>query len=250
MPVITYTVPLFDRTGQVHGVIGVEISLEHIRKLLPANELSAQDSPGYMVAAMQENPQELFVLVKKGEYQNRLFGDEPLLRIKQEDETYSICQVSSLTGEKIYGCIKSLDLYGTKNVPYDSGNWVVLGLMRGDALYGFLHRIIKIFAVTLMVSLLLGAGAAGFISRKITEPVAKLAAKVRNFDYTRKIRLERTGIEELDLLSQAVEISNQNLLDNTLKMSEIMDLLGLHIGAFEYSPGAVSYTHLTLPTIA
>ena len=109
--------------------------------------------------------------------------------------------------------------------------------MRGDALYGFLHRIIKIFAVTLMVSLLLGAGAAGFISRKITEPVAKLAAKVRNFDYTRKIRLERTGIEELDLLSQAVEISNQNLLDNTLKMSEIMDLLGLHIGAFEYSPG-------------
>ena len=114
-----------------------------------------------MVAAMQENPQELFVLVKKGEYQNRLFGDEPLLRIKQEDETYSICQVSSLTGEKIYGCIKSLDLYGTKNVPYDSGNWVVLGLMRGDALYGFLHRIIKIFAVTLMVSLLLGAGPPG-----------------------------------------------------------------------------------------
>lgn len=39
------------------------------------------------------------------------------------------------------------------------------------------------------------------------------------------------------MLSQAVEISNQNLLDNTLKMSEIMDLLGLHIGAFEYSPG-------------
>ena len=61
--------------------------------------------------------------------------------------------------------------------------------------YGFLHRIIKIFAVTLMVSLLLG-GRAAFISRKITEPVAKLAAKVRNFDYTRKIRLERTGIEE------------------------------------------------------
>ena len=90
VPVITYTVPLFDRVGQVHGVIGVEISLEHIRKLLPANELSAQDSPGYMVAAMQENPQELFVLVKKGEYQNRLLGDEPLLRIKQEDETYSI----------------------------------------------------------------------------------------------------------------------------------------------------------------
>ena len=45
VPVITYTVPLFDRVGQVHGVIGVEISLEHIRKLLPANELSAQDSP-------------------------------------------------------------------------------------------------------------------------------------------------------------------------------------------------------------
>ena len=237
VPVITYTVPLFDRSGQVHGVVGVEISLEYIRKLLPANELSAQDSPGYMIAAKQENPQELLPLVKKGEYQNRLFGNEPLLRIKAEDDKYSVCQVSNLTGEKIYGCIKSLDLYGTKNVPYDSGNWVVLGLMRGDALFGFLHRIIKIFAVTLMASLLLGAGAAGFISRKITDPVAKLAAKVRDFDYTRKIRLERTGIEELDLLSSAVEISNQNLLDNTLKMSEIMDLLGLPIGAFEYSPG-------------
>ncbi|MFR5011761.1 MAG: PDC sensor domain-containing protein [Acutalibacteraceae bacterium] len=110
VPVITYTVPLFDRAGQVHGVIGGgDIPGAYKSCCLPTSS-SAQDSPGYMVAAMQENPQELFVLVKKGEYQNRLFGDEPLLRIKQEDETYSICQVSSLTGEKIYGCIKSLDL--------------------------------------------------------------------------------------------------------------------------------------------
>ena len=64
----------------------------------------------------------------------------------------------------------------------------------------------------------------------------KLAEKVRNFDFTRKIKLERTGLEELDLLSQAVEISNQNLLDSTLKMSHIMDLVGIPIGAFEYSP--------------
>lgn len=40
VPVITYTVPLFDRAGQVHSMIGVRISLEHIRELLPANELS------------------------------------------------------------------------------------------------------------------------------------------------------------------------------------------------------------------
>ena len=63
VPVITYTVPLFDRVGQVHGVIGVEISLEHIRKLLPANELSAHaGEPAGAVCSGQEGrvPEQAF----------------------------------------------------------------------------------------------------------------------------------------------------------------------------------------------
>ena len=232
-PVITYTVPLFDRGGQVHGVAGVEISEEYIKKLLPAMELSVQDSPGYMIALRKGDSNTLIPLIKKGEFQKHLFGDMEQIDIRLADSKYSVYQVMN-EDEQIYACVKKLDLYDAKNVPYEGGAWVVVGLMRESALFAFFNRILKIFAITLPVSLLLGVIAAWYISRKVTDPVTKLAAQVRNFDYTRKIRLDRTGIEELDLLSRAVEISNQNLLDSTLRMSSIMDLLGISIGAFEY----------------
>lgn len=233
VPVITYTVPLFDRGGRVHGVAGVEISEEYIKKLLPATELSVQDSPGYMLALRQENSEILKPLIKKGEYQKRLFGSMEQVETRLIDRNYSVYQVMG-GEERIYACVKKLDLYYTKNVPYDNRTWVLVGLIKESALFAFLNRIIKIFAFTLPASLGLGAIGAWYISRKITNPVTLLAAQVRNFDYTRKIRLERTGIEELDLISQAVEISNQNLLESTLKMSGVMDMLGIPIGAFEY----------------
>lgn len=237
VPVITYTVPLFDQGGEVRGVVGVEVSEEYIKKLLPANELATQDSPGYMIAVYPEGENYLIPLIRKGEYQKRLFGNVDRLEVKGEDGKYSICQVENANSRgEIYACIKSLDLYNAKNMPYDSGNWVVVGLMKGDTLFSFPYTILRIFLFALLVSLVLGAIAAGIISRRITKPITKLAEKVRNFDFTRKIKLERTGLEELDLLSQAVEISNQNLLDSTLKMSHIMDLVGIPIGAFEYSP--------------
>lgn len=233
VPVITYTVPLFDRGGRVHGVVGVEISEEYLKKLLPATELSPQDSPGYMIALRPEEADILKPLIKKGEYQKRLFGGLEQITTRLVDGNYSVYQVMG-GEERIYACVKKLDLYYNKNVPYDNRTWVLVGLMKESALFAFFNRIIKIFAFTLPASLGLGAVGAWFISRKITNPVTLLAAQVRKFDYTRKIRLERTGIEELDLISQAVEISNQNLLESTLKMSGVMDMLGIPIGAFEY----------------
>lgn len=232
-PVMTYTVPLFDRSGRIHGVAGVEISEEYIKKLLPAMELSIQDSPGYMIALKLEDSDTLKPIIKKGEYQKRLFGNLEQVGTELVDDKYSVYRV---TGEEdqIYACIKKLDLYDNQNIPYKDGTWVVVGLIRESALFTFFNRILKIFGFTLPASLILGAVAAWYISRKITDPVTKLANQVRNFDYTRRIRLERTGIEELDLLSQAIEISNQNLLESTTKMSSIMDLLGISIGAFEY----------------
>lgn len=231
--VITYTVPLYDKAGLIHGVVGVEISVDYIKKLLPATELSVQDSPGYMIAMRQGRSNTLTPLIKKGEYQKRLFGNLDQIDIKLINAKYSVHRVVGKE-DYIFGCIKKLDLYDEKNVPYDSGSWVVVGLMREHTLFTFLHNILKIFAFTLPISLILGAAASWYISRKITNPVTRLAAQVRDFDYTRKIRLERTGIEELDLISHAVEISNQNLLDSTFKMSVIMDLMGISIGAFEY----------------
>lgn len=233
-PIITYSVPLFDNKGQVHGVAGVEVSAAYMKTLLPAGELASQDSLGYILAARKDDSEGLTPMIMKGGYQERIFNNVDEMVFAPRNPNHSVYQLmNGNSGNKIYACIKSLDLYN-KNVPYDSETWVVAGLMDSSKLFEFVNHLKSMLILSLLASLVIGAAAGAVISRKITEPIVKLARKVRNFDYTKKIELECTGLSELDQLSKAIEVSNSNLLESTLRMSEIMDLLKVPMGAFEY----------------
>ncbi|MEG0813471.1 MAG: diguanylate cyclase [Clostridium sp.] len=237
-PVITYSVPIFDGNNQLRGIMGVEISTSYIKELLPAEELAPRDFHGYMLALKKENSDALVPLLFEGEDKNALFKDAKELQLHLYDANHSIYRLS-VDGQKtdVYGCVQPIKQY-QKNVPYDSEPWMMVGLLEGKTLFDFVTHLQHIFILAFLTSLILGIITGVVINRRITAPFVELADEVRYSDYTKKIALKKTGLTELDELSKAIEISNHNLIDSTLRMSEIMDLLKIPIGAFEYKTGA------------
>lgn len=232
--VITYSVPVFDENGVVYGVMGVEISIEYIKKLLPSSELMSYDSLGYIIAVREENSSSYEPLLYQGGYQERILKDIEDLQFKLKNQQYQIFEfINTNAGKKIYSCIEPLTLYNF-NAPYHKDTWVVIGLAEEDALFAFVKRLQNIFVFSFVCSLILGIIAGSLFSRRITAPIVNLAEKVRSYDYTKRITIEKTGLTEIDDLTSAIETTNKNLLDSTLRMSQIMDLVNVQIGAFEF----------------
>lgn len=235
--IITYSVPIFDLSGDVYGVMGVEISLEYLKTQLPANELALQDSLGYMLAIVNENSDFVTPLLYKGAYQQRVFKGVDKPKFLLENKEYEIYQLKNGNiSETIFSCMQPLALYN-QNVPYEKEKWVVIGMMEENTLFLFLDRLKNIFMFSFCIALLFGVLAGYLFSKKLTKPIVCLAEKVRNNDITEEIQFQKTGLTEIDDLTNAIEISNRNLFESTVKMSQIMELANVQIGAFEYRIG-------------
>lgn len=236
-PVITYSVPLLDVQGKVHGVIGVEISQEFFKKMLPANELATKDSLGYMLVWLPENAEAYRPLITKGGYQNRYFKPEQELDLSPVSTHHNLYQVTGENeGRTVYGSLQPLTMY-RHNTPYSKDTWAIIGLVEEDQLLYFVNLILGILIISFFASLFLGLIGGVFISRRMTKPIASLADSVENHDFTKNIALQRTGLLEIDELADAIESANRNALDSTMKISQIMDLVNVKIGVFEHREG-------------
>lgn len=69
----------------------------------------------------------------------------------------------------------------------------------------------------------------------MSKPIIGLAKEVRDSNQMQLIKLSTTGLKELDELSSAVEIANKMMLDSANRLSKIIELVSLPIGAFEMS---------------
>ena len=56
--VVTYSVPLLDAQGAPYGVLGVEISVQHLKKLLPYDELAGDKAGSYVQRLLQDGKQQ------------------------------------------------------------------------------------------------------------------------------------------------------------------------------------------------
>lgn len=234
-PVITCSMPIFDQDKVVRGVIGVEISVAYFKKLLPSNEISTKDSLGYTLVLASQNSQELRPLFTKGGYQQRVVKENEVMTLQALSPEYNIFRLLEKNLENpIYTCVQPLNMY-TQMVPYQKNVWSIMGFLEGDTLFEFVNLMIRIFFLSFAASLVLGMIGGMIISRKITKPIVSLAQTMQGHDFTKNIKLSKTGFTEIDGLVDAIEGSNRKLLNSTLKLSQIMDMVHIKIAAFEYS---------------
>jgi len=233
--IMTYTLPMYDRDNQFVGVIGVEISVPYLSKLMPAHDLQPQDSLGYIIGYDDGMSEGIIPLVTNNALQKRL------LRLDEPFDFQSVSEVEDIfhlenhrASEPIYASVKRMGLYNY-NTPYDEVTWYLIGFMTESDLMAFANRMQRILWTSLFISIVAGAVAGLVISRRFTRPIVALTQKVKNIRVDNATELGRTQFSELDFLSETIENANFKLIEATSKMSRIIDLFDVKIGAFEFN---------------
>lgn len=238
-PCITYSVPLLDEMGQPYGVIGVEVSLSYLSTYLPAEELGPAKQSGY-VLGMNHN---LYPTSKTPQYRylmgsnsfvnqlDQLPGNE--IGLEVSGDTNDSFLTANLLNEHFYVSTAPLHLYNT-NSPFSNEHWTVLGLISENVLFGFSHRFEHIMYLCLALSSLIGLSMIFFFARLISKPINILSEQLRKADPNKPLFLQSVGITELDNLSELIGQLSTDVSGSARRLSRILKMAGISIGAFEY----------------
>lgn len=233
--IITYSMPLFDNENNLIGIIGVEISEQHLFKYLPGTDLQTKDSFGYMLGIRNPDTGELHTLITTKAIQKRITTANESLRYTTADDNNSIYLLdNSNVSWKLYLSIENLGLYGN-NTPFQDNQWYLIGIMKESNLLEYAIRMKQLLLISFVASVITGGFLAYFVSYRFTKPIIKAAKKVNATKTAQVIEFENTGLTEVDELLDAIQITSNKLLKASGRMSCIIGMLELPIGVFEFS---------------
>lgn len=245
--IITYSRPLYDDRGTLRGVIGIEVTLNYLAQFLPPAELQPRDSLGYLIAMKNGEGQPLLPVITGGPLQKRMIDVSGGLEMTPLDAGRNIFQLKSKGGgETLYANAERMGLY-QPNTPFEAEQWYLVGFMREDSLLGYVNRINWILQFTMVLAVVIGALGGTAISYQMTRPITSLVRQVQESEQNKELRFSPTGFMELDRLAAAVESANRQMLDSASRLSRVIEISRLPIGAFEINraTGGVFVTEQT-----
>lgn len=229
---IIYAMPLLDESGNVLGIIGIDISMDYLKNLMPSSELGSNAS--YMLAKVNANEMnELRSVTTTGSLYVSLFHNEPVLPIIEKTDYTNAYSFNAADNNQVYGNIQPLSLYNT-NSPYADEDWVVVGFMQGQDLEYFISELYKACLLACMLSFAALFAIILVLSRYFTHPIRMLAKEVKSFNPTEPVKLKPTNILEIDELGKAIEDLSHKVADSASSFGRIISMSSYPFGAFEY----------------
>ena len=154
--VITYSMPLFGSDGRVKAIFGVEISVNHLYRFLPASDLQASDAYGYIIGVRDTADGGIRAAVIHGAMQKRVLKEDVPLELTEVDDSNSIYKILNHAGsEELYACLNPMGMY-YHNTPFEGEEWYLIGLMAHPDLFQFPEKIEDILNYSFLLSLVIG----------------------------------------------------------------------------------------------
>ncbi|VHR83929.1 signaling protein [Clostridioides difficile] len=233
---MTYTVPLIYEDGTVYGVLGIDLSVNYLRELLPYSEINGNKKGNYILGVDRNNDMAFENVISNGYSLKEKFWDGLHSNLEQKESYKNIYKIKNKDNEcgngNIYASVQYLDLYNS-NTPFENERWALLGIIEEKSLLSFSKRIEKLVIISIAISLLIGLIGIYIASRLFTKPIVLLANKVRNSNPSKPVNLDKINISEIDELSSAIELLSANVADSSSKLSQIIEMVDMPIGAFE-----------------
>lgn len=231
--ILTYSRPIFNYTGKAVGVIGVEVTINYLNQFLPSKELYAQDTLGYMIARKSFDSDALIPVITGSALQKRLIETNKPLDLKMVNEDKQIYSLEAKTKkELIFATPQRFGLY-QQNTPFEEQQWFLIGFMREDQLFSYTQRIELIIQLAILLAFVIGASGGLLVSYQMLKPITSLVKQVKASEVNKSLKFEPTGFTELDQLAQTIETANQQMIHVASRMSRIIDITELPIGAYE-----------------
>ena len=228
MKVISYSVPLILNDGTIYGVLGIDISLDYLQQQLPSDELIDNDQGSYLIGIEGEKLGTFRNVIINGMIYSQMAGNRQTTEIVENKDDHIV-----KNQDKVMYCdAEYLDLYG-ENTEFSSQKWALIGIVPKNKLLVFSDRIIKTLIGAVLITMLIGIAGAVIISLTISKPVARLIQSVKSTKSSGDMKFMRTGIKEVDLLSQSIENMNEEIVDTAKRFSRIINMASIDLAGFE-----------------
>lgn len=227
--VISYSVPIVDDEGNFQGVVGVDISIDYLKKSLPYEELSLNNdglgrnnlddlsSSAYFIAITQDGENFKNVL-KSGvlyDYEELESNSFKLYRNPLIDQTYMFnISVDSKDHETI--SLSNFRLY-ENNSPFIDEQWVLCGMTKKSALLNEPNLLMSSLLIAFIFSMLIGVLGQFIFSLFFTRPIVSLQNIIKNSSPEEAMKLHRVYIKEIDNLSHTIEMYSKSMADYALR---------------------------------
>lgn len=231
--VVAYSIPLIWEDGTVVGVMGVDVTLDYLISQLHYDELGSDKAGAYFLGISRDGGVTYEMVCSSGPNFRSYFGHQKILETASADGEGIVTLEHGAGGQTLYGAVQELRLYNA-NTPFENDRWALIGIMEGDHLFTFTHRLQRLLLLSGVASLALGAVLVALAARTISRPVIRLVGHLQRSNPDKPIHLPRIHIDEIDTLSEAIENLSNSAVESAARISKIIAMTKLPIGVFEY----------------
>lgn len=225
---IAYSVPLILEDKTVYGVLGIELLTDYLRTLLPVDELAEKECGSYLLAYAREDSEMLTPVYLSSETISQSSMKELRFSLSGNDK-------SKLTDENnIYsGAVNALSLY-SRNAPFDTDKWYLVGFCRNEHLFAFSRQVQQILIASFILTALFGLIGILLVSYNLSKPVQMLSREVEKAMKVNVLPvLPGTGIREIDQFSRAIMDLEQEVMDSSARFMQIISMASVALAGYE-----------------
>lgn len=234
--ILTYTIPIVHKNGQVIGVLGVDISDDLIKDILNYNHLD-QNENGYFCLATDISSSGVYRKAVLNGVKDYKFLNETRY-INAGTEIQENCYIfNGNEKNKIVGCVKNLNLYDPKS-PFADEQWALIGFLPKNIIENNIISLVRNIAFVGLVNLIIGIALVFIVSQNITDPIKRLIAKLNTPDSKTNMNLSKININEIDTLTSTLEHFSHSVTESASRIYKIIKMTEFPLGVYELRQGA------------
>lgn len=234
IPAISYSLPLISEQGEPYGVIGISITLDYLSTLLPSYEINSDNNGIYMIGVEHNQDLDFELVVSSGSKFEKKFANQEQIpfEVSSDDDQIYETAGSNQDSSPVYSSIQYLNLYPS-NTPFADEQWALIGMVDKSELLKFPQQMQVMILTSLVISFVIGIIGVTIAAAIYTKPITKLAHKVKTSNPQEPVILGKLYINEIDDLASSIESLSVNVADFASKLSQIISMVNVPIGAFE-----------------
>ncbi len=232
MPHFCYSIPLLDENHNSYGVIGVGITVEYMKTLMPSSEVDEEGKATYCLgkASNREIMDTIFVENNDFQFMENV-GNQ--IALNERNSKLELYDVKSDKNCKLVACLYDFKIYNSLS-PYADEDWNFFAVVDRSKLYKNVIRLYVSVIFAMLASLIICIIGAVRVAVKINRPIEMLITGMDKMS-VKNGSLPKTGIVEFDDLANAIMYKNKIIYESGSKVADIIELSGIDLGVLEYS---------------
>ncbi|MCH1984196.1 EAL domain-containing protein [Ruminococcus sp. OA3] len=226
--VMTYSIPLIE-DGVVYGVMGISVSEDYMETLLMPNELDQGAKASYMIATTSRSQKAYTPVLSTGLIQNEI-SKETTLTFAEKPVSQ---KVYDMEGTENCGSIHQINLYN-RTSPFYATKWNLIAIQPKDVLFSTSTHLQLAIVMAFVISIILGIAGAVLGSYFFTKPIKRMVRVLKSKNAEEELEFDHSDVREIQALGNAMKFLNETVRENASKLSQIIELVDLPLGAVEY----------------